>query len=68
MAYIGETRGVDARISIKRRKFGRFIGLRGCDTPVEEVEDKARWERRREANVLKTASDAAFWGRRFRRW
>ncbi|KAK8175445.1 hypothetical protein IWX90DRAFT_411989 [Phyllosticta citrichinensis] len=24
------------RLAIKRRKIGKFIGLRGCDTPIEE--------------------------------
>ena len=26
------------RIAIKRRKFGKFIGLRGCETPVTETD------------------------------
>lgn len=25
------------RMRIKRRKFGKFIGLRGMDTPIEEI-------------------------------
>ncbi|KAI9662261.1 MAG: hypothetical protein M1821_008428 [Bathelium mastoideum] len=25
------------RMEIKRRKLGKFIGLRGCETPVEEI-------------------------------
>jgi hypothetical protein len=34
----------------KRRKFGKFIGLRGCDSPVrteEELQDELRREARR---------------------
>ncbi|KEQ92039.1 hypothetical protein AUEXF2481DRAFT_91639 [Aureobasidium subglaciale EXF-2481] len=30
------------RISIKRRKFGKFIGLMNCETPVEEIEGRLR--------------------------
>lgn len=42
----------DAGVEIKRRRFGRFIGLRGCESPgVEEAmqaqrveEQRAEWE------------------------
>ncbi|KAL9093849.1 MAG: hypothetical protein Q9165_003772 [Trypethelium subeluteriae] len=27
----------EKRVEIKRRKLGKFIGIRGCETPVEEV-------------------------------
>ena len=27
----------EQRIAMKRRKLGKFIGLRNCDTPIEEV-------------------------------
>ena len=30
------------RIAIKRRKFGKFIGLMNCETPVEEIEGRLR--------------------------
>ncbi|KAI5196375.1 hypothetical protein E4T39_07837 [Aureobasidium subglaciale] len=30
------------RIAIKKRKFGKFIGLMNCDTPVEEIEGRLR--------------------------
>jgi hypothetical protein len=30
------------RIAIKRRKFGKFIGLLNCETPVEEIEGRLR--------------------------
>lgn len=40
------------RVAIKRRKLGKFIGLRGCETPVQEVARKIkRLERRLEAAV-----------------
>ena len=44
---------VERRVWIKRRKFGRFIGLRGCATPREEGEERERWRRRREAGRAK---------------
>ncbi|KAF4308950.1 hypothetical protein SLS57_004023 [Botryosphaeria dothidea] len=28
----------EARAKIKLRKFGKFIGLRGCETPIQETE------------------------------
>jgi len=38
------------RVAIKRRKFGKFIGLRGCETPVQEVARKIkRLEKRLDA-------------------
>lgn len=30
------------RVAIKRRKLGKFMGLRGCDTPVDEMERRTR--------------------------
>lgn len=30
------------RITIKRRKFGKFIGLMNCETPVEEIVGRLR--------------------------
>jgi hypothetical protein len=30
------------RIAIKRRKFGKFIGLMDCETPVEEIGGRLR--------------------------
>lgn len=47
---------VDADIEVKRRRLGRFIGLRGCESPemnvegvesVEEIERRVRRERAR---------------------
>ncbi|KAF1810648.1 hypothetical protein P152DRAFT_400664 [Eremomyces bilateralis CBS 781.70] len=31
------------RVWVKRRRFGRFIGMRGCDTPVDEVQKRLSW-------------------------
>jgi len=65
---VGQTKGMDVRMHIKKRKFGRFIGLRGCDTPVEEAEERERWQRRREEMALK-AGNMSYWGRRgFGQW
>ena len=30
------------RVEIKRRKFGKFIGIKGCETPTEEIALKLR--------------------------
>lgn len=66
--HLKEVKGAEVMINVKRRKFGKFIGLRGCETPVEELEEKARWLRKREELTLKS-DDAAFWGRRgWGRW
>ncbi|KAJ9648347.1 hypothetical protein H2201_000532 [Coniosporium apollinis] len=35
------------RLAIKRRKFGKFIGIRGCETPREEVLLRLRFMQRR---------------------
>ena len=69
LIHVGETRGVHARVNIKKRKFGRFIGLRGCETPQEESEDYMQWRTRTSERSIKGAGDLAFWGRSgFRRW
>ena len=33
----------EIRIAMKRRMFGKFIGLRGMDTPMEEVSMKLKF-------------------------
>jgi hypothetical protein len=33
----------EERVAIKRRMFGKFIGLRGCDTPVGEFEKRVKF-------------------------
>ncbi|KAH8815107.1 hypothetical protein F5884DRAFT_164413 [Xylogone sp. PMI_703] len=45
--------GSDLTLTDKRRKFGRFIGLRGCDTPLrikteEEIMEELRMARQRD--------------------
>lgn len=32
-----DTLDIVKRVAVKRRKFGKFIGLRGCQTPTEEL-------------------------------
>jgi hypothetical protein len=41
----------DACVGVKRRKFGKFIGLRGCESPVVEkrpevLKGDSVWERK----------------------
>jgi hypothetical protein len=41
---------VNASLEDKRRRIGRFIGLRGCESPIRTVEDferEVREERQR---------------------
>lgn len=64
--WIGAGQDTDANIDLqtKRRRWGRFIGLRGCESPVvsgEEIEElEARMEREwREAMRLAREMDAA---------
>jgi len=33
----------EERLAIKRRMFGKFIGLRGCETPVTEMEKRVKF-------------------------
>ncbi len=54
---------VEASLEEKRRKIGRFIGLRGCESPVrvqseEEIAEEVRAERER------VAEEEAFRGKR----
>ena len=53
---------VERRIGVKRRKFGRFIGLQGCETPREEVDEMAKWRRKREEGRAKVEG-WDYWGR-----
>jgi hypothetical protein len=62
LAHVAETKGKEEVLKIKRRKFGRFIGLRGCETPVEEVDALARWSRNRDEARAKTGT-WDYWGR-----
>lgn len=66
--HIGQIQGHQAKHDIKRRKIGRFIGLRGCDTPTEEQEEHERWLRKKEDLAIKVG-DVGYWGRRgFGQW
>lgn len=59
------TWGTELTIEDKRRKFGRFIGLNGCETPItfrpgeEAMEEaiRARWIRSEE-ELMEEAADA----------
>ena len=55
--HVGQTRGPQAKLDIKRRKIGRFIGLRGCDTPVEEVDERNKWYEKRDRMAVKSLGD-----------
>lgn len=35
--WVGTSEEGDTNLDTKRRRFGRFIGLRGCESPVEET-------------------------------
>ena len=68
LAHVAETQGSEASIYMKRRKFGKFIGLRGCETPVEELQQLDKWLKKKEEMAMKM-DDAAFWGKRgWGRW
>lgn len=64
LAHVGEVYGVEARVRCKRRKVGRFIGLRGCETPTAEKDEMDAWLRRRANAAVKGAW--GMWGRRGR--
>jgi len=44
------------RVAIKRRKVGKFIGLVGMQTPIEEVEGRIRWCLERAIRVARDES------------
>lgn len=67
LRHISDIKGDEACIRIKRRKVGKFIGLRGCDTPIEEIDLKAQWERARASVAIKSPGEFAF-RRGFKRW
>jgi hypothetical protein len=33
----------EERLAIKRRMFGKFVGLRGCETPITEMEKRVKF-------------------------
>lgn len=45
--------GIDSTVdlSVKRRRFGRFIGLRGCESPVSSSYDEEKEEEEEEMDV-----------------
>ncbi|KAI9701655.1 MAG: hypothetical protein M1820_006426 [Bogoriella megaspora] len=53
------------RIAIKRRKFGKFIGMNGCETPVEEVEFRLQVLEAELAQSLRRAEHAMMPHRKF---
>lgn len=69
LQHLGSIKGDEHRCNVKRRKFGRFIGLPHCETPVEETDELERWLSRRQRQHIKSAGDFAFHGRRgFGNW
>ncbi|OJD33880.1 pre-mrna splicing [Diplodia corticola] len=46
------------RVKIKLRKFGHFIGLRGCETPIEETVMQLRLAEERIGREIEQAKDA----------
>ncbi|KAI9710222.1 MAG: hypothetical protein M1828_002185 [Chrysothrix sp. TS-e1954] len=64
LQHLGSINGDEHRCNVKRRKIGRFIGLRGCETPIEELDEFERWLERRDRSSFKSAGDFAFHGRR----
>ncbi|KKY16922.1 hypothetical protein UCDDS831_g06655 [Diplodia seriata] len=46
------------RVRIKLRKFGRFVGLRGCDTPVDETVARLRLAEARLEREIELQKDA----------
>jgi len=63
LTWVGHETGDEERVRRKRRKVGKFIGLRDCHSPVEEADEQERFERRRRDRMLK-GDDMAFFGRR----
>ncbi|KAI4199431.1 MAG: hypothetical protein LQ346_002569 [Caloplaca aetnensis] len=48
----GTTGQGEAKLEDKRRRFGRFVGLRGCESPVDGDGDEANREREQRAMEL----------------
>lgn len=46
------------RVNIKRRKLGKFMGLRGCETPIEEMERRIWFLEARLLQRLKNAIES----------
>jgi hypothetical protein len=56
--------GRDLSLEEKRRKIGRFIGLRGCESPVESEEDILR--RVRDRGIREEEEEEGVWRRKGR--
>lgn len=48
----------EERLAIKRRMFGKFIGLKGCDTPVEEMEKRVKFLEGRIERAIRRERDS----------
>lgn len=51
-AWVGAPNEGDVDLDTKRRRFGRFIGLRGCESPVETGSARPPWESWTEEELL----------------
>lgn len=47
----------EQRVSIKRRKLGKFIGLQGCDTPTSEVQMRLKFTEARIQRQIEQAKE-----------
>lgn len=53
--------GVAERVQGKRRRFGRFIGLRGCESPVGGEEEVRRWVEGEMERRARRAAEEEVW-------
>ncbi|KAL4913822.1 hypothetical protein BDW62DRAFT_157186 [Aspergillus aurantiobrunneus] len=63
LATNGLVRDLGVDTEVKRRRFGRFIGLRGCESPVAEREEGSKGGNGKESLIEQVERD---WERRFR--
>ncbi|KAF2754068.1 hypothetical protein EJ05DRAFT_147525 [Pseudovirgaria hyperparasitica] len=63
----GELSAVE-RLAIKRRMVGKFIGLRGCETPMWEMRAKVRWLDGRVRREIEDERERESTFRRGRKW
>lgn len=62
--WVGMQQGDEERVRRKRRKVGRFIGLRECETPSGEVDEENAFLRGRWGRGVKGGDLGGYWGRR----